>query len=413
MRATLSPPALQPWQRQLVVVAWVSYAAYYLSRVNLSTAMPAMQLELGFSKSQVGLINSGFFWAYAFSQIINGQLGDRLSPRRFVLVGMLASAGLNLLFGTLSVWWLMMLLWTINGYFQATGWGPILRLLANWLEPTQRRKVSGMFGSCFVAGNALTWLLSGWLVANFGWRFAFWLPALLVISLALVWYGLIRDTPAAAGHTTLPTAELLPARRPANNFAAEVWLNLRRFWSLIGAALFTGFCLVSLIIWIPTYYVEVGQIDIGLAATLSSLLPFAGIGGTLLIGWVVGHQLSGREGFGLSVLLLILAALFSLYAALPFNLVISSAALMLIGGIVYGAGSLVLSTMPLTLGRREEASSIAGLVGFAFNAGGGLSGVIVGAILDAFAWNIVFLTLAASALAGAVFMGLTLLRARK
>ena len=81
---------------------------------------------------------------------------------------------------------------------------------------------------------------------------------------------------------------------------------------------------------------------------------------------------------------------------------------MLIGSIVYGASSLVLSTMPLTLGKREEASSTAGLIGFAFNLGAGLSGAVIGTILDTYSWNAVFVTLAGAALAGAFFVFITI-----
>lgn len=89
--ATLNTTVLQSWQRKLVVVAWITYAAYYLGRVNIATAMPDMQASLEFTKSQVGFFSTGFFWAYAVGQLVNGQLGDRLSPRRFILIGMLVT----------------------------------------------------------------------------------------------------------------------------------------------------------------------------------------------------------------------------------------------------------------------------------------------------------------------------------
>jgi OPA family glycerol-3-phosphate transporter-like MFS transporter len=396
-------------------VAWLTYAAYYLGRVNISTAMPDMQLDLALSKSQVGLISTGFFWAYALGQLLNGQLGDRVSPRRFIFVGMLASAGLNLIFGSLAVWPAMLMVWTINGYCQSTGWGPILRTLANWLTPSQRRKVAGIFGSCFVAGNAFTWLLTGWLVARFGWRLAFWAPAGLLILMALGWYLIIRDTPEAAGHEPvqpagsgpeLPQPRSLPVIR-------GLWHSFRRFWPLTAAAVFLGFCLISLMVWLPTYYVEAGQLEIGLASTLATLIPFSGIAGTLLVGWLVGQYLTGQEALGLAVALLALAGLFFLYPTLPLNLATSSIMLMVIGGVVYGASSLLLATMPLALGEREEASGTAGLVDFAFNIGAGLSGGVVGAILETQSWTFVFLALGGAALLAACFMGITILRMRR
>jgi sugar phosphate permease len=66
-------------------------AGYYLGRVNLAAALPDIEADLSLAKSQVGVFVTGFFWAYALGQLLYGQLGDRLSPRRFVFVGMLVS----------------------------------------------------------------------------------------------------------------------------------------------------------------------------------------------------------------------------------------------------------------------------------------------------------------------------------
>lgn len=222
MTASVYQP-LQPVQRRVVGIAWITYASYYLGRVNISTAMPDLQMDLLLSKQQVGLISTGFFWAYAVGQLVNGPLGDRLSPRRFVFVGLLASAAINLAFGSVSIWVLLIGLWTLNGYFQATGWGPILRTLANWLSPKQRTKISGIFGSSFVAGNALTWLLTGWLVAQFGWRVAFWIPAVLLIFFAASWFLLARDGPESDVRTTAEATSANAAAAPRSPFYPAFW----------------------------------------------------------------------------------------------------------------------------------------------------------------------------------------------
>ena len=69
--------------------------------------------------------------------------------------------------------------------------------------------------------------------------------------------------------------------------------------------------------------------------------------------------------------------------------------------------------MPLALGERHEASGMAGLMDFSFNIGAGLSGGVVGAILDAQSWNIVFFALAGASLIAAIFMFITNARSHK
>lgn len=410
--STRTVPILQIQQRKIILISWITYAAYYLGRVNIATAMPDMQVDLDLSRSAVGLLSTGFFWAYAAGQLINGRLGDRISPRRFVLVGMLLSAGLNILFGAASTWALLLVVWTINGYFQATGWGPIIRVLANWLTPEQRSKVSGVFGSCFVAGNAFTWLLTGWLVTNHGWRSAFWVPAILLAAISVIWYAFARDTP----NEGKPSAHH-PGQRESNSspvpFFAGFLINLRRLWSVLLAGAMLGFVLVSLVVWLPTYLVEERGLGIGQASLSSSVLPFAGIAGTLLIGWFSGRFLNGKEAGGLAIILAGQALLFLLFPLLADSFAAGLLGLILIGGVTYGASSLLLTAMPLILATREETSGTAGLVDFAFNMGAGLSGAIVGAILDVRSWDLVFSVLAGASLISALFLFVTKSRTSK
>src|SRR5437667_10237459 len=67
------------------VVLGLTVAAYlitYMDRVNIASAVPVIQKELGFSVVTVGWILSSFRWGYALFQIPGGWLGDRIGPRR-------------------------------------------------------------------------------------------------------------------------------------------------------------------------------------------------------------------------------------------------------------------------------------------------------------------------------------------
>src|ERR1700757_2305899 len=67
------------------VVLGLTVAAYmitYMDRVVISSAVPSIQKEFGFSIITMGWILSSFQWAYALFQIPGGWLGDRFGPRR-------------------------------------------------------------------------------------------------------------------------------------------------------------------------------------------------------------------------------------------------------------------------------------------------------------------------------------------
>ena len=59
----------------------VSFVAY-MDRVNLSVATPVIMQEFGFTKIDMGLIQTCFFGGYALMQVPGGILADRFGLRK-------------------------------------------------------------------------------------------------------------------------------------------------------------------------------------------------------------------------------------------------------------------------------------------------------------------------------------------
>src|ERR1700738_1122095 len=69
--------ALKPTGTRWMVLFLISlmYLLTYMDRSNISVAAPAITKEFGLSKTAMGLVFSGFLWAYAIGQIPGGWLG--------------------------------------------------------------------------------------------------------------------------------------------------------------------------------------------------------------------------------------------------------------------------------------------------------------------------------------------------
>ena len=76
---------------------------------------------------------------------------------------------------------------------------------------------------------------------------------------------------------------------------------------------------------------------------------------------------------------------------------------MVVASLMYGATSLVLTTMTMVFGEQADTSTTAGLLDFSFSIGGAFSGIVVGLILDFQTWDTVFIALGISAMLGAGF----------
>src|SRR5258708_5591750 len=65
----------------ILLVICAMYFVTYIDRVNIATAAPALQKDLGISATELGLACSAFAYPYAFFRRAGGGLGDRLGPR--------------------------------------------------------------------------------------------------------------------------------------------------------------------------------------------------------------------------------------------------------------------------------------------------------------------------------------------
>ena len=145
-------------------VLWATYGSFYLCRTNLSAALPGIEDEFGFSKTDMASVLISLKIAYGIGQLVNGQLAERISPRIMLATGMLASIALNLLFGAGASIWFFSFVWAMNGYSQALGWTPTMRVAANWMPVAIRGRSIGIIGTGYMVGASLSYVLSGWAV---------------------------------------------------------------------------------------------------------------------------------------------------------------------------------------------------------------------------------------------------------
>ncbi|MBR6708810.1 MAG: MFS transporter, partial [Clostridia bacterium] len=73
-----------------------AYAIVYTGRQNLSIASPLLQADGILDSAAIGVMGSAFFFVYAIGRLCNGYIGDRVSRRWMLTLGMLAAGACNL-----------------------------------------------------------------------------------------------------------------------------------------------------------------------------------------------------------------------------------------------------------------------------------------------------------------------------
>ena len=370
-RMTDSRPALNKEQNMMVGTLLITYALYYLGRVNISVVLPALALDLGVSRAEVGALGTVFFWIYGIGHFISGEVGSRVSPFRLVSFGLLATAVINLVFAFQSSLIVMLLLWSLNGVAQSGGWSPMFRILAERLDRRHIKRVSTIMPFSYVFGTALTWALIGAVAAGGNWRAAFWLPGLALLLVLAFWRTAGIDAPKPRSSGIRLSGMVAEARGIA--------------FVLLAAAL-SGFVFNGTIIWLPSYILDSGLIAENLVGAIAALTQAFAILGLLLARRQVARSnqvfVTAAKFFAIAAFALLLLTVASGFVAFA----VVAVGLMMLNG----AFGLTVSSMPLLLAPAGRASSTTGAVNMMSTFFGGMAGFSIGGLVELSGWSAVF-----------------------
>ncbi len=386
----------RPGEATVLWVIWLTYGSFYFCRQNISAAVPGLEAE-GLDKTEIGAILGALKIAYAVGQLVNGQLAERVPARWLLAAGMLGSAALNVAFGLAEGLYFLLFIWACNGYCQALGWTPCIRVAANWVPGGRRGRAIGILGTSYQVMAGVTYLVAGWSAHWLGWRGALFVPAALLTASAVHMLVFLREHPPQE-----PAADR-PAARPGG-FRENLLATLSNpfLWVLaVGLALLDA-CRYGFQDWGLAHLKEVQGSHLGVTAAKLAVLPAGGILGALAGGWATDRYFGGRRAPVIAGMLVLLGLLTLGYDAVTRASSAGTMALLFgIGFCIFGAQVLLVGTTPSDLAKRGTAAAAAGFVNFMGYMGAFAGDLVTGHLAKQHGWETAIYFWAGCALAAA------------
>jgi len=453
MTATATSPRdpLAAARARTLFILWTTYGSFYLCRANFGPVRSSMQTALGITALEMGLVLGAVKLGYAVGQGVNGQLTERFGPRRILCVGMAGSAAVTLLIActpslaavglvggaasALASWLasglgafgvevnagpvlgLLLALGFVNGWFQAGGWPPVVKIAGRWFPPHHRGFTMGILGTSLTLGSAIAIAVVGFLLWAFGgWRVAFAVPALLLLLSLAHTATRLREAPprveaggAAAAGSVADAA--LPDRMPIRQALAAT-LGNPKIWILALGLFGVDAVRYGFLDWAPGHLAEAQHSGVWSSALKTAVFPLAGALGAFSSGWLTDRFFDSRRAPVCAILLAGVAALTLAYrGVVELGTGPTVVCLALVGYCLYGAQILLVGTAAQDFARRGATAAAAGFVDFTGHVGAFSGDVVTGFLLRRHGWGGAILWWASAALVASLLVA-TLWRAR-
>lgn len=283
------------WQTFLAMS--VSYAMFYVCRLSFNVAKPALAESNLLSTTELGVIGSALFASYAIGKLVNGFLADHANVARYMGLGLLITALINLGMGMTTSALVLTLMWAVNGWAQSMGVGPAVVSLARWYGDKERGTFYGLWSVAHNAGEALTYIVVAAAITAWGWQSGYWTASAMgLFGVALI-VLFMHDSPQSRGYPSIAVIKGEP-QEPEEGSVLRQQLSILKnvnLWLLALAAAGMSISRYAIFSWGIFFMENAKGYSTLKASTVISVSAICGIFGTGLSGWISDRFFAGRR----------------------------------------------------------------------------------------------------------------------
>lgn len=371
MNQTAMPPLSHEqrvWRWRILIATYMAYAGYYLTRKVFTICKTTLATQFDIGLDEVAHIWTAYLIAYMLGQFMNSFLGRKYGPRVLILGGFGGTILVNLFMGFANSYWTFIGFMFFMGILQATGWPGVVGGVAQWLRPFERGAIMGVWSTSYLVGNILVKSIGGFLLANIGWRYAFFGTSLLAFAIWWLVYFWQRTKPQDVGLESIidDRSTELRAVKASNEeyvtFREYLQLFLNPVVPLMGLSyFFIKFLRYALDSWLPTF-LDLQGMDVGSAAYYSQVFDFAGLAGAILAGWALDRIFRGNWAalcFFMGLGMIGGYYVVTKFGGNPYALAFSFG---LVGFMMYGPDTVLAGAASVTVAGERNGVALAGIV---------------------------------------------------
>ena len=287
----------------MIFALFVAFVLCNLDKVNMSVAIVPMSASFGWTSVEKGLVQSAFFWGYAFTQIPGGWLAQKYGGKLVLFAGVMLWSFGTLIAPVCAQFSFTALLASrfLVGLGEGVAPSAATGVLAKGVPGSQRSKaVTATFGGLDVGS------LSGLIIAPpiilylGGWPAVFYLFGGLGFLWGAWWFAcFMRD--ASTDRREMPEEKEKREAEEAAGVKAlptpwAAFFRNKSFWALMAAHFTWNYFSYGLLAWLPSFLSSALNVTLSKSSFLS-ILPYLA---TVAVTTIVAPTADKLEAGGMS-----------------------------------------------------------------------------------------------------------------
>lgn len=367
--------------------ATIGYALFYVCRLSINVAKKPLVDAGIFTESQLGMIGSALFFSYAIGKLINGFISDRININRFIGMGLLLTALINIALGAVPYFIFFIILWGLNGWFQSQGAAPCVVALTRWFPAEERGTYYGIWSASHNIGKGITFSLLPFLIGIGGWQWGFWGAGILGLAGALMVFVFLHDNPQSKG---LPAVEKEKSVEVQDNLNAMAVQSAQKemlrnpfIWILAFSSALMYISRYSIESWGIFYAQTAKGYTNAEAAGIIGLTAITGILGTIVSGFVSDKFFRSSRNIPALIAGILNVLSLGFFLFVPGGNIFIDTAAMLVHGFAIGILiTFIGGLMAVDIAPNKATGAAMGLIGIASYAGAGIQELLSGVLIE-------------------------------
>ena len=359
----------------LTLMLSLTYMISYITRINFGAVVSEMTVATGFSKSALSMSLTGSFITYGVGQILCGVLGDRISPKKMISVGLILTICMNTLIPLCQNPWQMLAVWCVNGFAQAFMWPPIVRMMSALLDADayNRNIAKVTWGSSI--GTIFIYLVSPLVITTVGWQGVFYGAAICGVGMLIFWNWKAMDIQNSGSNK-----ESVPKG------SAKVLLTPVVLCVMIPIVM-QGMLRDGITTWMPTFIAESFHLGNEISILTGVLLPIFSILCFQFTTWLYRKKVTNPLSAAALLFLAGGVAAMALYFLSQKSAAASALLSATLTGAMHGVNLLLICMLPKCFEKYGNISTVSGVLNACTYIGSALSTYGIAALSEVIGWQ--------------------------